>query len=132
VSAAWEEVCPVERIVADTGVCALVGGQQVAVFRLRDGSLFALGNVDPFTGAAVLSRGIVGDRGGVPKVASPLHKQSFDLRTGVCLDDPDRAVPVYAVRVRDGVVEVAVSGSAGRSPADGQAPAASTASAVSR
>lgn len=125
-SAAWVQVCPAERIVADTGVCALVGGRQVAVFRLRDDSLFALGNVDPFTGAAVLSRGIVGDRGGVPKVASPLHKQSFDLRTGLCLDDPDRAVPVYAVRVRDGVVEVAVDAR------DGQAPAASAASAASR
>jgi nitrite reductase (NADH) small subunit len=65
-----------------------------------------VGNQDPFTGAYVLSRGIVGSRGDIPTVASPLHKQVFDLRTGSCLDDESVAVPVYAVRIRDGVVEV--------------------------
>lgn len=71
-----------------------------------DGTLHAIGNQDPFTGAFVLSRGIVGSRGEIPTVASPLHKQVFDLRTGACLDDATVAVPVYAVRVRDGLVEV--------------------------
>lgn len=104
----WADVCAPEAIVADTGVCALIGGRQVAVFRLRDGTLHAIDNIDPFTGAAVLSRGIVGDRGGVPKVSSPLHKQSFDLRTGACLDDDTVRVVVHAVRVRGGRVQVAV------------------------
>jgi nitrite reductase (NADH) small subunit len=54
----------------------------------------------------VLSRGIVGDRGGVPKIASPMYKQSFDLRTGQCLDDPTVKVPIYPARVREGWVEV--------------------------
>lgn len=102
----WTEVCEVGRIVPDTGVCALVDGVQVAVFRLRDGSVHALSNIDPFSGAAVLSRGIVGDRKGIPMVASPLYKQAFDLRTGQCLDDPNVAVPVHDVIVSDGVVLV--------------------------
>jgi nitrite reductase (NADH) small subunit len=87
------------------GVCARVRGAAVAVFRVGD-RVYALGNRDPFTGASVLSRGIVGDRGGVLKVSSPLHKQSFSLETGVCLDDPAVAVPVYRCRVVDGVVEI--------------------------
>jgi nitrite reductase (NADH) small subunit len=88
----------------------LPGGVQAAVFRTREGVLHALSNVDPFSGAAVLSRGIMGDRGGIPTVASPMHKQVFALDTGVCLDDPQVRVPVFIVRDRDGVVEIAAPG----------------------
>ena len=90
----------------ERGVAALIGGEQVALFRTFDGTLHAIGNQDPFTGAFVLSRGIVGTRGGIPTVASPLHKQVFDLRTGACLDDETAPRPCLAVRVRDGLVEV--------------------------
>ena len=43
-------------------------------------------NLDPYSGASVLSRGIVGSRQDAPTVASPMYKQVFDLRTGACLD----------------------------------------------
>ncbi len=57
----------------------------------------------------MLSRGIIGDAAGIPKVASPVYKQGFDLRTGACLDDPTVAVPAYPVRVCDeGWVSVGV------------------------
>jgi nitrite reductase (NADH) small subunit len=98
-------VCRLDAIPLHAGVCALVAGVPVAVFRVGD-RVFALGDRDPFTGASVLSRGIVGDRAGVLKVSSPLHKQSFALETGACLDDPAIAVPVYRCRVVDGVVEI--------------------------
>jgi nitrite reductase (NADH) small subunit len=105
----WVPVCPAERIQPERGVAALLpGGAQAAVFRTHDGALYALANTDPFSGAAVLSRGIVGDRGGIPTVASPMHKQVFALETGVCLDDPQVAVPVFAVRQNGGAVEIAV------------------------
>jgi nitrite reductase (NADH) small subunit len=106
----WVAVCSYRRLEPERGVVALVEGRAVAVFRLHDGSLLAIGNVDPFTGASVLSRGIVGTRGEAPTVASPLHKQVYDLRTGICLDDPGLRVPVYPVRLRDGIVEVGWSG----------------------
>lgn len=102
----WTAACRYEQLTAERGVAALVGGSAVALFRLHDGSLHALSNVDPFSGASVLSRGIVGDRRGVPTVASPVYKQVFDLRTGLCLDDPAVAVATFPVRVVDGVVEV--------------------------
>jgi nitrite reductase (NADH) small subunit len=107
--AVWHAVCDLEDIVPDTGVCALVRGQQIALVRVGAGEdVFAIGNFDPFSKAFVLSRGIVGDRGGVAKIASPIYKQSFDLRTGRCLDDPNVAVPVWPARVLRGRVEVQV------------------------
>ena len=106
-TAAWTPVCPVDAIPLEGGVAALVGEDAVALFRTHDGSVFALGNHDPFSGASVLSRGIVGTRGDVPVVASPMYKQSFDLRTGRCLDDDGgAAVASYDVRVVDGQVLV--------------------------
>lgn len=107
----WVRVCALDRLTPNRGVAALVGGQQVALFRLPDDEVRAIGNRDPFSMAHVMSRGVVGDKAGVPKVASPVYKQSFDLRTGRCLDDPDVAVPSYPVRVDDdGSVFVAVPG----------------------
>ena len=102
----WTGVCDYDDLQPERGVAALLGGEQVALFRTFDGGLYAIGNQDPFTGAFVLSRGIVGTRGDIPTVASPLHKQVFDLRTGTCLDDGSRHVPVFPVRRRDGRVEI--------------------------
>jgi nitrite reductase (NADH) small subunit len=102
----WVAVCPFVNLPVERGVTALVHGTAVAVFRTYDDQVYALGNHDPFSRASVLSRGIVGSRGDVPFVASPMHKQAFDLRTGRCLDDPSVSVPSYPVRMVDGVVHV--------------------------
>ena len=102
----WVSICPIDLIPPEAGVSAFVRGVAIAVFRVGD-AVFAMADRDPFTGASVLSRGIVGDRGGVLKVSSPLHKQCFALESGACLDDPSVAVPVYAARVVDGIVELA-------------------------
>ena len=102
---AWEEVCGLDEVVEGTGLCALVAGRQVAIVRAGD-AVYALSNFDPFSKAFVLSRGIGGDRAGVAKIASPIYKQSFDLRTGQCLDDPRVRVPTYEVRVERGRILV--------------------------
>ncbi|MGH9009762.1 MAG: nitrite reductase small subunit NirD [Acidimicrobiia bacterium] len=102
----WVEICRYDAIYPDTGVCALIDGRQVALFRLSDGTLHAVSNHDPFSQANVLSRGIVGDRAGDPKIASPIYKQTFNLRTGVCYEDSAVRLDVYRVRRRRGVVEV--------------------------
>ena len=115
-AAAWTPVCRLDEIVPNTGVCALVGGEQVAVFRLGDDSLHAIGNFDPCSEANVLSRGIVGDVKGVRVVASPIYKQHFVLATGRCLEEPEYSVPVYAVRL-DGE-SVCVGGRLGPGPGD--------------
>jgi nitrite reductase (NADH) small subunit len=102
----WQPVCPVEDLEVERGATALVHGQALAIFRTHDDTVYALGNHDPFAKASVLARGIVGTRGDVPFVASPMHKHAFDLRTGRCLDDDHVTVPSYEVKVLDGVVHV--------------------------
>ncbi|MEL6891273.1 MAG: nitrite reductase small subunit NirD [Actinomycetota bacterium] len=101
----WVDVVDYDQLPIDRGVAAMVDGVPVAVFRLADGSVHAIDHVDPFTGVPVLARGLVGSSGGAPTVASPLHKQRFDLRTGVCLDG-DAVVATYPVATADGVVRV--------------------------
>jgi nitrite reductase (NADH) small subunit len=102
----WTPICRYDRLVPERGVVALVAGRQVAIFRTHDGSLYGLDNFDPLCGANVLARGIVGTRGDLPTVASPMHKQVYDLTSGRCLDATDVTVRTYSVRCRDGVVEV--------------------------
>jgi nitrite reductase (NADH) small subunit len=134
----WQRICSLDDIVPDTGVCALLGSAQVAVFRVTlpagamhvlasdvevlaaagektvgeadsgiAEALFAIGNVDPHSGASVLSRGVIGSVGERIVVASPLYKQHFDLRTGACLESPDHAVPTYRVALKDGAIWLA-------------------------
>ena len=105
----WTTACPYDRLLPNRGVGVLLpDGVQAALFRLDDGSLRAVGNIDPFSGAAVMSRGIVGDRGGRACVQSPIKKQAFALDDGVCLDDSSASLPVYRTRVTpDGLVQIA-------------------------
>ena len=105
----WFSVCTVEKIQPERGVAALVDDMQIALIKTYDGALFAVSNKDPFAGAQVMSRGIVGTRGETPTLASPLHKQVYDLRTGECLDVPGVRLPTFPVRCENGIVEVALS-----------------------
>lgn len=108
-SKTWVDICSIEAITPNTGVCALVEGQQVAIFKVgNQDDVFAISNYDPFSKAFVLSRGIVGDRKGILKVASPIYKQNFNLLTGQCLDDETVSIPTYQVRVVEGRVQVSV------------------------
>jgi nitrite reductase (NADH) small subunit len=103
----WTPACPCDYLIPGRGVGVLLDdGSPAALFRLDDGSLHALGNIDPFSGAAVLSRGIVGDRGGLAVVQSPIGKQAFAFEDGRCLDDPSATVAVYPTRLVDGMVHV--------------------------
>ena len=103
----WTSACPLSRLIPGLGVAVLLrGSEQVALFLLEDGSSHAVGNSDPYGRAAVMSRGLVGDRSGEPTVASPLLKQVFSLIDGRCLDDEDVRLPVYDVRVWGGVVQI--------------------------
>lgn len=103
----WTQVCALKDIAPDTGVCALVNGEQVAVFRQsKTDRLFALGNFDPVGKANVLSRGLIAGIGEKITVASPLYKHHFCLQTGQCVENAEFSVPVYAVHLKDGMVEV--------------------------
>ena len=103
----WTLVCPLNDIVPDTGVCALLGREQVAVFRVGAEDVYAIGNVDPHSRAAVLSRGLVGSIGARIVVASPIYKQHFDLRNGECIESAAHSVDSFRARVADGQVWIA-------------------------
>lgn len=107
----WNDVCGVDDLQPNSGVCALVDNRQIAIFYLpKESALFAIGNYDPFGHANVLSRGMIGDLGGQPIVASPLYKQHFNLSTGICLEDESVRIPVYPIRIENGRVEVGMEG----------------------
>ena len=105
----WVSVCSANDLQPNSGVCALVAGQQVALFYLaKEQEVYAIHNYDPIGKANVLSRGVIGDIKGELVVASPLYKQHFSLKTGVCVEDAQVAVSVYPVRLHNGRVEVEV------------------------
>jgi nitrite reductase (NADH) small subunit len=107
-------VIPLTVISPEQGAAVLLpDGTSAAVFLLHDGSVYAVGNIDPYFGAPVICHGIVGDRAGTPTVASPLGKQVFSLRTGRCLDDPEVALPVLAVTIRDELIQLSTPGNGG-------------------
>lgn len=106
-------ICPASTLIPGIGVAALVHGQQIAVFRLRDGTLRAIGNFDPFSGANVMARGLIGSLAGEPVVASPIYKQHFSLNSGQCLEDATVVLPVYPVCEHNGEIEVSVEPTSG-------------------
>lgn len=93
----WLSVCRLEDIAPETGICALLGEEQVAIFRQAD-NVYAVSNYDPIGEAYVISRGIIGSIKDCLVVASPLYKQHFDLKTGACFEAPEFTLKVYAVR----------------------------------
>jgi len=101
----WVGICDLTDVLPDAGVCALVNGRQIAVFRCDD-AVFAIDNHDPASNANVLSRGLLGDVKGERVVASPLYKQHYSLLTGRCLEDSSKSVNVYPARVLDGRIWV--------------------------
>lgn len=104
----WQRVCDLNSLRPGLGVAAELDGAQVALFRLDDSEqVYAIDNHDPYSGANVLSRGLVGDLGGRPVVASPIYKQHFDLTSGECLEDEAVRLKTYAARVVEGAVELA-------------------------
>ncbi|MCC4250685.1 MULTISPECIES: nitrite reductase small subunit NirD [Microbacterium] len=106
--AVWLAACPIAELEAGWGETALLAGRQIALLKDDDAHAFAIDAEDPHTGAMVMARGIMGSRGGAPTIASPLHKEVYDLRTGRSLSHPGYSVRVYATRVVGGMLEVEV------------------------
>ncbi|PKQ14381.1 MAG: nitrite reductase (NAD(P)H) small subunit [Actinobacteria bacterium HGW-Actinobacteria-8] len=109
-------VCSYDDLAPDLGVAALVDGEQIAVFLLADGSLWAVQNLCPFSGAHVISRGITGTRGDTPTIASPVYKQVFSLVSGECMATMDKGplpgrspnLATYPVTLDNGQVNICV------------------------
>ncbi|MBP2435775.1 nitrite reductase small subunit NirD [Microbacterium amylolyticum] len=113
-TSSWVRVCALDDLEVERGRAALLGSTQIALVRLIDGTVRAVSNYDPYGQANVLSRGIVGskslaDGSEAPTIASPLHKQAWDLRTGAVVETQGKdeiSIPVFPVAVDDGQVLV--------------------------
>ena len=103
----YQKICSLNDLIPELGVSALINGEQVAIFRLKDDRVYAIANFDPFSQANVISRGITGNLQGFDVVASPMYKQHFDLVTGQCLEDDAISLKTYAVRIEDDAVLIA-------------------------
>lgn len=108
----WHAVCHVDELEVAWGEAALVQGEQVALFKVSATEVYAAAHRDPATGSCVMARGILGSKGWHRTIASPLHKQVYDLGTGECYTDPELALPVFPVRIEDGLVSVGMPAAA--------------------
>ncbi|RTE64381.1 nitrite reductase small subunit NirD [Amphritea opalescens] len=103
----WTAVCSQNDLVADSGICALIHNTQIALFYIKkEQAVFAVANLDPFSQANVLSRGLVGSKDQQIFVASPVYKQHFCLKTGHCLEDENNSIQAWPARIEKGQVEV--------------------------
>ena len=103
----YQKICTLNDLTPELGVSALINGEQVAIFRLKDDRVYAIANFDPFSHANVISRGITGNLQGFDVVASPMYKQHFDLLTGQCLEDDAVSIKIYSVKIEGEAVLVA-------------------------
>lgn len=105
----WIDVCAMEDLQPNSGVCALVNDRQVAIFFMpKETQVYAVSNYDPFSKTNILSRGMIGDLTGQRVVASPMYKQHFNLVTGACLEDDSVSIPVYSVKIENARVLIGV------------------------
>lgn len=106
----WVATCELADLEPGWGEVALIGTRQIALVRISEEEVYAVDHHDPHTGAPVMARGIVGSRGDRPTIASPLHKQVYDLGTGECFTDGSLALRTYRTRIVGGMIEVELEG----------------------
>lgn len=96
----WVRIGSVDDFPRDGGATIKYGATQIAVFRFSSRSeWYATQNMCPHKQAFVLSRGIIGDQQGVPKVACPLHKKTYSLESGQSLSGDEYSIRVFPVKV---------------------------------
>lgn len=101
----WVEVGRVWDFPEDGGATIKYGQVQIAVYNFSSrGEWYASQNMCPHKKAFVLSRGILGDQQGAPKVACPLHKKTFSLENGQSLQGEDYRIRTFPVRVEGDAV----------------------------
>lgn len=87
---------PLDQIPPGEGRAFGIDGEQVAVFRLRDGSLRAVSGVCPHRGGPIAD-GTIDQK----VVICPLHQHSFDLVTG-CSTTGAEPLQSYRISVDGG------------------------------
>lgn len=94
----------------DGGACVKYENKQIAVFHFtRISKWYACQNLCPHKLEMVISRGMIGEDEGIPKVACPMHKKTFSLEDGNNLNGDDYNIAVYPVKIEDENVYIGFS-----------------------
>lgn len=105
----WVEACNTSDIPEDGGACALIEGEQIAIFNFkRRGEFYATQNLCPHKQQMALSRGMIGSSGEEPKVACPFHKKTFSLKSGACLSGDDYIIKTYPIKIEKDKIYVKI------------------------
>jgi len=106
----WFKAASIKDFPTDGGACVKYKNKQIAVFNFaRTNSWYACQNVCPHKMEMVLSRGMIGDAKGTPKVACPLHKKTFSLEDGTNLNGDMDAIATYPVKIEEENVYIGFS-----------------------
>ena len=98
----WYKAGIISDFEKDGGVCIKYKDKQIAVYYFsRRDEWYACQNVCPHKMEMVLSRGMIGTAGEIPKVACPMHKKTFSLVDGKGISDESYEIAVYPVKVED-------------------------------
>jgi nitrite reductase (NADH) small subunit len=104
------KAAPVTKFPKNGGDCVKYRDKQIAVFNFsRLGTWYACQNLCPHKIEMVLSRGMIGEDIMEPKIACPLHKNTFYLKTGKHLNGDLNSIATYPVKVAEGYVYIGFS-----------------------
>ena len=106
----WFKVASVNDFPENGGACIKYKDKQIAVYNFtRMNTWYACQNLCPHKLEMVLSRGMIGDDRGIPKVACPMHKKTFSLKTGENLNGDLAAIATYPVKIEGNSVYIGFS-----------------------
>ena len=106
----WFKACSTVSVPENEGVCVKINDKQIAVFNFtKTGEWFATDNMCPHKMQMILSRGMLGDQAGEPKVACPYHKKTFSLKNGSCLSGEEYSIQTYPVQIKNEEVYIGIS-----------------------
>ncbi|UCE93756.1 MAG: nitrite reductase small subunit NirD [Flavobacteriaceae bacterium] len=106
----WFKVAEADAFPSNGGLCVKYKDLQIAVFNYtRTGRWYACQNLCPHKMEMVLSRGMIGDEQGIPKVACPMHKKTFSLESGENLNGDLSSIATYPVKIENNFVYIGFS-----------------------
>ena len=103
----WIKTVAIKNIPKDDGVCFKYNNKQIAIFSFNN-KFYATQNLCPHDRRMVLSRGILGDKEGEPKIACPMHKRTFSLETGENFELDTGKIETYQTEVKKGFLYVRI------------------------
>ncbi|MBA4302247.1 nitrite reductase (NADH) small subunit [Algoriphagus alkaliphilus] len=103
----WVKVGLIHDFPENAGACIKYKSRQIAVYHFtRTQKWYACQNLCPHKMEMVLSRGLIGDTEGIPKLACPMHKKTFSLEDGSNLNGEKYSIATYPVKIEEGNVYI--------------------------